>query len=489
MNKPIRTLSVFCLLLFVALLVNATYVQYVQADTYNSDSRNRRIIAETYSRERGAILVGRNPVAQSERSDDKYEFQRVYTQPFRYAPVTGYFSYFGATGVESSQNAVLAGDDSRLFVTRLVDLLTNSSPKGGSVQLTLNGAAQAAAYDGLTALGNGVEGAVVALEPSTGKVLAMASTPSYDPNQLASHDFSAVTEASNRLNKDESEPLLNRGIQTTLPPGSTFKLVTAAAALEAGLYPGAEATVPGGPTYQLPLTTGETGLIDNEGRDCGAKETTFTNALANSCNTSFLAIADELGVEKMHDQAEAFGFNDTALEDLPNQAPSRFPADLDQAQNALAGIGQSDVAATPLQMAMVGAGIANQGVVMRPYVIDEVISPDLQRLDKTSPSELSQAVSSSTAQELTKMMVSTVNQGTATVVAIPGIEVAAKTGTAQSTPSRPPYAWFVSFAPADDPQIAVAVLVESSQTSRDEIAGGRLGGPIAKAVMEAVIGP
>lgn len=261
-------------------------------------------------------------------SGDRYDYQRRYPEPFKYAHVTGSFTYFSQTGIERSQNEVLSGDDDRLFVTRLVDLVGNASPKGGSVQLTIDGAAQTAAYDALTALGDGVEGAVVALEPATGKILTMVSTPGYDPNELASHDFDAVVDTSRRLEDAESEPLINRTIQTTLPPGSTFKLVTAAAVLEDGNYATGDAMVPGGDTFQLPLTTGETGLIDNGGRDCGTRRITLTQALANSCNTSFLALADELGIEKVQAQAEAFGFNSDYLEDLPLQAESRYPDDL-----------------------------------------------------------------------------------------------------------------------------------------------------------------
>ncbi|MGI8644762.1 MAG: peptidoglycan D,D-transpeptidase FtsI family protein [Nocardioides sp.] len=487
MNKPIRTISIFCLLLFLALMVNATYLQYVASGDLNDNPRNRRIIEAAFSRERGAILVGRDPIAESVPSDDRYDVQRVYPQPLKYAPVTGAFSYFSQTGIERSQNAVLSGDDDRLFVTRLVDLVGNAEPKGGSVQLTIDGAAQTAAYDGLSGLGADVEGAVVALEPATGKILAMVSTPSYDPNQLAAHDLDEVVQASRRLEDDEAEPLINRTIQTTLPPGSTMKLVTAAAVLEDGNYATGDALVPGGDTYQLPLTSDENGLIDNGGRDCGTKKITLTQALANSCNTSFLALADEIGIEKLKAQADAFGFNSDYLEDLPLQAESRFPGDLDRPQTAMSGIGQSEVAATPLQMAMVGAGIANGGIVMRPYIVDEVTSPEVEVLDKTEPSELSKAMEPATAAELTRMMVATVTSGTATSAQIPGLEVAGKTGTAQSTPSRPPYAWFVSFAPAIDPQVAVCVLVQASSTPREDIGGNFLGAPIAKSVMEAVL--
>lgn len=485
MNKPIRVVSVFCLVLFMALLVNATYLMYVRADSLSEDPRNNRIITAAYSRERGAILVGKEAIARSVPSDDQYRFQRTYSQPLKYAPITGYFSRFTQTGVERSQNAVLSGDDSRLFVTRLVDMLSNTDPQGGNVQLTVDAAAQDAAWAGLEALPGDAQGAVVALEPTTGRVLAMVSTPTFDPNKFASHDFEAVGELGEQLNADPREPLINRGIGTTLPPGSTFKLVTAAAAIESGNYD-AQSMVPGGFRFQLPQS--ETTIGNYDGGNCGGRRITMTQALQVSCNVSFLSLANELGTEAMADQAEKFGFNDTALEDLGGQAESLYPRDMDAPQTAMSGIGQSSVTATPLQMAMVAAAIANDGDVMRPYVVDEVRAPNLSVLDRTDPQSISKAISSSTADELTEMMVATVATGTATPAQIPGMDVAGKTGTAQSTADRPPYAWFVSFAPADDPQVAVAVLVQSSDTSPDEIGGGRLGGPIAKSVMEAVIG-
>ena len=493
MNKPIRTISVFCLLLFLGLMLNATYLQYWQAGDLNEDPRNRRVLAESFSSERGAILVGeagqgRSAVAQSEPSGDQYDYQRTYPQPFKYAHLTGWFSYFSQTGLELTQNSVLSGDDSRLFVTRLVDLLSNSSSKGGSVQLTIDPQAQTAAFEGLEGLGEGVEGSVVAIEPSSGRILAMASLPTYDPNELASHDFGAVAKRAEELGERDDEPLLNRAIQTRLPPGSTFKLVTAAAAIESGNYD-AGSQVPGGATYQLPQTSGDSGLIDNEGRDCGTDQIPFTQAMGQSCNTTFARLAVEVGADAMLEQAEAFGFNSAYLEDLPNQAESNFPEGMNPPETGQSGIGQFEVAATPLQMAMVSAGIANGGTVMRPYLVDAVLTPELDVLPRTEPSELSQAVSSDTASELTDLMTYTVSEGTASAAAIPDVEVAGKTGTAQSgVESVPPYAWFTSFAPADDPQVAVAVMIQNAPgTERGEIAGGALGGPIAKAVMEAVI--
>jgi peptidoglycan glycosyltransferase len=488
-NKPIRTISIFCMLLFLALMINATYLQYWQAGALDDNPLNRRIIQEAFSRERGAILVDGKPVAVSKKTSDEYKWQREYPLPYRYAPVTGWFSYYSQTGIEQSQNDVLSGDDSRLFVTKLVDLVNGNQTKGGRVSLTLDPDAQNAAFDGLAALDPDVQGAVVALEPSTGKILAMVSLPTYDPNKLASHDFSAVSQTYGQLDEDPSKPLLNRAIQTTLPPGSTFKLVTAAAAIESGNWD-ASSMVPAGATYQLPETRGDTGLIDNEGRyQCDPKRISFETAMEWSCNTTFAQLAIEVGAEGMYNQAEAFGFNDHYLDDLGPQAESAFPAGTNKPQTGQTGFGQFDVRATPLQMAMVAAGIANGGTVMKPYLVDEVQSADLQTLDKTDTSELSRAVSPTTANELTKLMVATVNEGTASPAAMEGIEVAGKTGTAQSgIEGQPPYAWFVSFAPADDPQVAVAVMIQSVPgKDTSEIAGGALGGPIARAVMEAVI--
>ena len=486
MNKPIRTMSIFCLLLFVSLLANTTYLQYVKAGDLDDNSRNRRVIEAAFARDRGAIIVGREAVAESTKVDDRYEFQRRYPQPLRYAHVTGWFSYFSQSGIERSQNEVLSGDHPSLFVRRLVDMLSNTEPEGGSVQLTLDADAQNAAYDGLLALGADTQGAVVAIEPSTGRILAMVSTPSFDPNQLAGHNFGKVLDADKRLNNREDEPKLNRSIQTALPPGSTFKLVTAAAALESGKYD-ADTPVPGGPTYQLPHTDT---VLNNGGRACGTDKITMTQALEQSCNTTFLALAAELGQERMQAQAEAFGFNSTALEDLPGQAASVYPTDQDLEQSYLAqtGIGQYDVKATPLQMAMVVSAIANGGLLMRPYIVDEIRSANFDTLKKTEPQELSEAMSSSAARDLTTMLVSVVDRGTARPAAIPGVQVAGKTGTAQAgREDIGNYAWFVSFAPADDPKVAVAVMIQNAHVPNDDVSGSGLAGPIARAVMEAVI--
>ena len=486
MNRPIRIRSIFCMLLFLALLANATYLQYFQASALNSHNDNTRVRNAEYSRKRGAILVAGRSIAESKPVKDQYKYLRYYPEARKYAHLTGYYSYiYGRNALELTQNAILSGSDPRLFVNRLGDLLGNNAPKGGSVTLTINPKAQDAAFTGLKDLGPRTEGAVVALNPSTGAILAMASTPSYNPNKLASHDFNAVEKSWKKLTNSPRQPLLNRAIQQVYPPGSTFKLVTAAAALSSGQYT-PKSLVPGGTHLDLPQTT--TDLVNENGMSCGGDKITLTQALVVSCNVSYGYVGLDLGDDVIRQQAQKFGFGQHYLDDLNGQVPSQFPKNPDPPQTALSAIGQYDVAATPLQMAMVASGIADNGTVMKPYLVDEVRAPDLSVLDKTSPEPFrSNVVSPSVARDLTKMMEAVVQYGTGTTAQIPGIKVAGKTGTAQTTPSRPPYAWFVCFAPADNPQVAVAVLIQNAHITRSEISGSHLAAPIAKAVMQAVI--
>ncbi len=486
MNKPIRLMAMVCMVLFVALLGNATYLQYFRAEALNDRNDNRRVRDAEFSRQRGAILVAGTPVAESVPSDTRFEYQRRYPQPFKYAHTTGFFSYiYGASAVESNQNQILSGSDPRLFVDRVIDLASNTQPEGGSVSLTLHPQAQTEAFEGIRALGNETKAAVVALEPATGRVLAMVSSPTYDPNLLASHDLTEVEDAWDRLIDAPGKPMSNRAIQEVYPPGSTFKIVTAGAALETGDYD-PQTIVQGGARLDLPLTT--TDMVNQGGSTCGGDQITLTQAMQVSCNVSFGAIALDIGAEQLRETAEAFGFGQRYLGGLGNQAPSRFPEDPDEPQTAFSAIGQFEVAATPLQMALVTATVANNGQGMRPYIVDEVRSPDLSVLDKTSPEEMpDRALSAQSADQLTQMLVAVVESGTGRTAQIPGIPVAGKTGTAQSSEDRANYAWFVSFAPADDPQVAVAVLVEDAGVAQNAISGSGLAAPIAKRVMEAVI--
>ena len=486
MNKPIRTMAVFCMVLFLALLLNASYLQYLRADELNDRADNRRVIDAEYARERGPILVSASQVAESVPVEDQFEYRRQYPQPFKYAHLTGYYSYvYGATAVESSQNAILSGSDPRLFVDRFIDMVSNTQPQGGAVSLTIDPAAQTAAFDAVQALGADTRAAVVALQPATGRILAMVSNPTYDPNLLASHDFDLVKESYDRLINADGNPMLNRAIAEIYAPGSTFKLVTAAAALESGDYD-ADSMVPGGIALDLPQT--DNVLRNSGGVSCGGEQVTLTQALMVSCNVAFGALGLELGEEVLREQAQAFGFGERYLKGLGGQAVSRFPEDAAGPLAAYAAIGQYDVLATPLQMALVTATVANGGQGMVPYLVDEVRAPDLSVLEKTSPDEMPErAMSTSSASALTQMLVEVVDRGTGTPAQIPGIKVAGKTGTAQRSDELLPYAWFVSFAPADNPEVAVAVIVEDAGVARDAISGSGLAAPIAKAVMEAVV--
>ena len=433
----------------------------------------------------------RSPRATSHH--DEYKYQREYPQGRQYAHLTGYFSRdygLGGGRVDPELHPVRQ----RLPAVHRQPRDRpggGDEPKGGSVTLTVDPDAQKAAYDGLKALGDDVRGAVVAIEPRTGKILAMVSSPTYDPNKLASHDFTAAGKTKERLQDGDPSPLNNRAIEEVLPPGSTFKLVTAAAALDSGKYT-PETMVPGGSTLDLPQTTVD--LVNESGGGCGSDQITLTQALQVSCNVSFGAVGLKVGDDALRDMAEKFGWGTRTFTDLDDsltrQQVSRFPEDPDLPQTALSAIGQFDVAATPLQMAMVGAGIANDGVVMKPYLVDETKSPKLETIDRTDPEPMPDqpAMSSAASRDLREMMVAVVEGGTGKTAQIPGVEVAGKTGTAQSSPDRPPYAWFVSFAPADTPAVAVAVLVQDAGVARDQISGSGLAAPIAKAVMEAVIG-
>ncbi|GAA1429843.1 penicillin-binding transpeptidase domain-containing protein [Microlunatus lacustris] len=476
MNRPIRRVAFVAMLMFALLLANGTYMTLFRTDSLAAEPQNRRVRDAEFAQDRGAILAaGKTEIATTGPSKDRFRYQRSYPAGSLYAPVTGFYSYdHGSTGVESTYNSQLAGTADALFVRRLIDLATDRAPRGASVQTTIVPAMQEAAAQ---ALGD-QKGAVVALDPKTGAVLALVTSPTYDPNDVASHDIEAAGKAYDRLAGRENRPLANRAAREIYPPGSTFKLVTAAAALAQGQEPTSEVDSPD------ELTLPGTSTVLPNSTNCGGTSITLTQALKVSCNTAFANLGLELGQDELREQAQAFGFDQRHLADL-NGVASRFPDDLDDAQLALSSIGQFDVAASPLQMAMVTAGIANDGVVMDPYLVSMVQAPDLKPLSTHEPRVLSEAMTPENAQKLQAMMVETVASGTGGNGAIAGVEVGGKTGTAQSDPTRKPFAWFTSFAPADDPQVAVAVVVEDADIPRADIAGGRVAAPIARAVMEA----
>ncbi|GAA1980790.1 penicillin-binding transpeptidase domain-containing protein [Isoptericola halotolerans] len=485
MNTTTRRLASIVMVMFLTLLVSTTWIQFFAADRLNSDPRNARALYAQFGTDRGPIVVDGEAVASSVPSDDEWNYQREYERGRLYAPLTGYYSLVsGTSGIERAENDFLAGSADALWVERVQNLLTGSDPQGSAVELTVDAAAQEAAWD---ALGD-QRGAVVALEPSTGKILAMVSKPTFNPNDLATHNTGEANEAYLNLLNDENQPLLSRATATTQPPGSTFKLITAAAALESGDY--APDTVVDAPsTYTLTGTRTDVGNFG--GTSCASSgQMTLADAMRISCNTAFLDLGGDLGAEAMNEQAEKFGFGSGY--DVPfSTAASQYDPDPDEmstAQVELSGIGQGSVTSTPLQVAMVSAAIANGGEVMAPYSVDTIRDAELQVVSETRPSSNGRAISEETASQLTDMMVSVVEDGSGTTAQIPGVTVAGKTGTAQhGDNSAPPHVWFTGFAPADDPQVAVAVLVEEGGTLGGSATGGRVAAPIAKAVIEAVL--
>ncbi|MER5431053.1 penicillin-binding transpeptidase domain-containing protein [Streptomyces sp. NPDC002588] len=485
MNKPLRRIAIFCGLLVLTLLLRDNYLQYVKADSLASDTKNRRVNITRYSTPRGDIIVDGKAITGSVETSGDYKYKRTWTNGAMWAPVTGYSSQaFGATQLEKLEDGILSGNDDRLFFRNTLDMITGKQKEGGSVVTTLNAAAQKAAYEGL----GSKKGAVAAIEPSTGKILALVSTPSYDPSKFAgSSDKDSEAWLKVLKKNDPDEPMLNRALRETYPPGSTFKVVTAAAALENGEVDGIDDKTETPDPYQLPQSTYK---LHNEGSGCENASLRF--ALMVSCNTVFAKMADNVGSAKMIEQAEKFGFNENKLDTPVRAAESVYPKD-NRPQNAQDGIGQASNRATPLQMAMVASAVANDGKLMKPYMVDELKAPNLDTLETTEPQELSQAVSSETAQKLQQMMETVVNdpRGTGSKAKIDNVTVGGKTGTAQHglNNSEKPYAWFISYAKLSDGSapVAVAVVVEDGAANREDITGGGLAGPIARDVMKAVI--
>jgi penicillin-binding protein A len=477
MNRSLRRVALAALAMFLALLVNANVVQVGEANSLKLNPDNHRILLSNYSHRRGAIVVDGHAVALSKKVHDIYKYLRTYPGGPAYAPITGYYSFQnGAAGIESAEDDLLSGNSDKLFVRRLSDYFTGRTPQGGSVVLTINDKAQQAAYQALA----GKRGAVVALDPRTGAVLALATAPSYNPDALASHKFGAAGRAYAQLNREAGSPLLDRAIQQSYPPGSTFKVITAAAALESRRFtPSSQLQAPD--QLSLPQTTHK--LQNFQGEQCnGGRPISLFDALRVSCNTAFGGLGLRLGQSALRKQAAAFGFG-SSLEIPMGVARSVYPDNLSPPRVAFSAIGQDSDAVTPLQMAMVAAGVANGGVVMTPYLVAKTLAPDLATLSTASPHELVRAVRPGVAAELTRMMQAVVSNGTGGAAQIPGVSVAGKTGTAENQPGQPTHAWFIGFAPAANPQVAVAVLVEHGGV------GGVTAAPIARQVMQAVLGP
>ncbi|MFF9507156.1 peptidoglycan D,D-transpeptidase FtsI family protein [Streptomyces sp. NPDC014724] len=481
MNKPLRRIAIFCGVLILALLVRTNYLQYVRADELNSRDENRRVRIERYAHERGNIIVDGNPVTGSvETKGSDFKYKRVWKNGPMWAPVTGYSSQaFDATQLENIEDGILTGNDDQLFFDRTLSMFTGEKKQGGNVVTTLNGDAQKAAFKGL---GN-KKGAVVALDPRTGAILALASTPSYDPSVFAGNS-DKDSKARQQLLNDKDKPMLNRALRETYPPGSTFKVVTAAAALENGLHSDIDAKTDSPLPWRLPLSTDN---LANEG-NIPCENASLREALRISCNTVFGKMSDDLGNDKMIEEANKFGFNKEIFTPVRAVA-SVYPKD-NRPQNAMAGIGQASNRATPLQMAMVAAAVANDGKLMQPYMVAQRQAPNLDVIYTHEKEQFSQPLSAENAQKLQQMMETVVQNGTGRNAQIPNVTVGGKTGTAQHglNNSEKPYAWFISYAKtkAGSP-VAVAVVVEDGAAVSDDISGGGLAAPIARDVMKAVL--
>jgi len=484
MNRQIRRVAVVILVAFMALLAAPLYWQVLAAPRLANDPRNTRVLIKEYSIERGPIvLADQTEVAQSVRSrkpGDPLEFVRRYPEGRRYGMVTGFYSLvYGRTLAEQEFNSFLLGRAPEQFGQNVTDLLTARETPGGTLVLTLDRATQEAAEGAL----GGRKGAVVALDPRNGAVLAMTTFPRYDPNALSSHDPEEIRRNWERLVDDPNGPLLNRAAGALYPPGSTFKVVTAAAALENGVT--MDQQLPSPTVYDVPQTSAD--IRNFGGSSCGADTLTLTQALTISCNTTFAALGVELGSEKLAAEAEKFGFNKPSPYQLP-AATSVIPPDQDVPATAQSAIGQRDVRVSPLQMATVAATIANGGQRMGPFVARQVVSDKGSVVKRFEGEDFGQAIPERVAGDLRDMMLQVVERGTGTAAQIPGLQVAGKTGTAQHARGKAPHAWFIGFTGSGDRQIAVAVVVEEGGNAGSEATGGRTAAPIAKAVMETYVG-
>jgi peptidoglycan glycosyltransferase len=488
MNASLRRISVTVMALIVLLLLNATMTQVFAADSLRADPRNQRVLLDEYSRQRGQIVAGGQLLAYSVATDNRYRFLRVYPNPAVYAPITGFYSLrYSSTGLERAEDPLLNGSDERLFGRRLADFFTGRDPRGANVDTTIKPRVQQAGWDAMQQGCGGppCKGAVVALEPATGRILAMVSSPSYDPNLLSSHDPEVQAQAWQRLRDDPNNPLTNRAISETYPPGSTFKVITTAAALQGGATDTEQLTA--APSIPLP---GSTATLENYGGEsCGNEPTvSLQQAFALSCNTAFVQLGILTGAEALRSMAHSFGLDSTPSVIPLQVAESTVGIIPDAAALGMSSIGQKDVAMTPLQNAEIAATIANNGVTMQPYLIDSLKGPDLSTISTTAPYEQRRAVSPQVAAKLTELMI-----GAEKVAqqkgAIPGVQIASKTGTAEhGTDPRhtPPHAWYIAFAPAQTPKVAVAVLVENG-ADRLSATGGALAAPIGRAVIQAAL--
>jgi peptidoglycan glycosyltransferase len=491
MNRALLRLSLACLAMFVLLLLNVNYVQAFQASSLAAKPGNIRIFDQQFQYQRGSIVTaGGVKVAESRPVKGTNNYQRYYPLGPEYAPVTGYDSIYGATGIEAAENKELSGTDPRLTVHNLIDLLTGKPKLGATVYLTINPKAQAAAYQAVKAQvqkDNGLPAAAVAIDPSTGAILALASYPTFNPNAYTTLDGSKLDRIDRANRKNPAQPLLNRAINDTFPPGSSFKIVTSSTALSTGKVASPQSTVPAPTNLQLPGSTHS--LINDNNEACGNGHPPLIFAFTISCNTAFGGLGIKLGGTALHQYATAFGMNNPNLTIPLPVTQSNFPLLTDRAQTALSAIGQFDDTVTPLQEAMFAAAIANNGTLMKPYLVQQVQAPDLTPIQSASPTVLTRPVSPQVAGDVRQMMVNVTSDpaGTAYATANPqlaGVQIAGKTGTAQNGVNNTNLndAVFTCFAPAGSPRIAVGVIVKGGGFGADAAA------PIAVKIIQAYLG-
>ncbi len=490
MNRQIRRLAAGLLVCYVVLFVQLNVLQVGRADQLNANVLNNRQTIRDFNKPRGPIVTADGVVvARSVPTEpgSQFKYQREYPTTDLFSNVTGYYTFsFGSTQLERTKGDVLMGttDEQRL---RALGSILGDSDQTGSVVLTMRADLQRVAADALGAR----EGSVVVMDPRTGAILAMVSAPRYDPNTIVVPDAKRAEAVLAFLNDYPGKPLLANAYQENYMPGSAFKVITTGVALENGVTSmdrnwDVE-------TEYIPPQTNDP-VQNYGGSACGG---TMAEVFYRSCNTPFARLAIELGPQRMVDGVSAWGVGEKIPIDLPRPAASRFGTADFFTDNlpllAIGGFGQGDDAMVPVHMAMVAGTVANNGRMMKPYVVQATVDHDGDVLERTAPEVWKTPISSATASTLTTLMIGVVNLGTGrTMQLAPGpdgqpIQAAAKTGTAQLNTTGPERsnAWIIGFAPVDNPRYAVAVVLKGGPN--DEISastGGRLAGPIAKTVLD-----
>ncbi len=490
MNRALRRISIAILVMFVLLLINVNYLQgFEPASLTSKPGNSRAFYAAQNQYQRGSIVTSDGVTIAASKlstdSNDSIKYQRYYPLGPEYAPVTGYDTLYSQTGIEGAENSLLSGNDSALDVRKVIDLITGKTTKGATVEVTINSAAQAAAYNALAA--GGKPGAVVALNPKTGAILAMASYPSYDPNLLAVHDGNQLIKNDNELLADKTQPLLNRALQATYPPGSTFKIVTSSALLTQS--PSTTINTKFYSPTQLTLPQTDHVLTNDLGETCGdgSGQVPLITAFAQSCDTTFAKIGMDLGASALNAMAGKFGMNNPNLTVPLGVAPSNYIIPPSEADTAFSAIGQFSDTVTPLQEAMFAAAIANGGTLMKPYLVQQVIASDASTVQTTPQSVLSRPVSPSVASSVGQMMRAVVQDPNGTAFGFNaqnegGLVIAGKTGTAETgTVTGLDDAVFTAFAPYANPDIAVGVIIQGGGY------GASAAAPIAVKVIQAYL--